>query len=323
MAKQFIGELKENQPVDSTFSVKYKKPPANYKSKQGAWFTAGLSDKTGEIELRFWGRESTDTVQSIYDSFKVSDVIRVKGIAKVSMRDNRLEIHVNEGEGALEKAGSYDREDFIPKTKASVDDMMSELLEVVDDIQNPSLKKLLDAFFRDDSFANEFRNAPAGITMHHAYIGGLLEHTLHVLRICRTFSEIYPKLDKDLLFTGALLHDIGKTKEYEFTTNIKQSEEGMLRGHITIGEEMIMDKIKQMDGFPEDLKIKLAHIMLAHHGNREYGSPVIPAFAEAEAIYFADEADSKIDQHIDTRENPATDDFRVWSRKLGRPVYLK
>jgi 3'-5' exoribonuclease len=323
MAKQFIGELKEGRPVDSTFSVKYKKPPANYKSKQGAWFTAGLSDKTGEIELRFWGRQDAESVQKAYESFKVSDVVHVKGIAKISMRDGRLEIHVNEGEGMVKKAGSYDREDFIPKTKANVDDMMAELLGVVDGLQNQHLKQLLDAFFRDEPFANEFRNAPAGITMHHAYIGGLLEHTLHVLRICRTFSEIYPKLDKDLLFAGALLHDVGKTREYEFTTNIKQTERGMLRGHINMGEEMIMDKIKHIQGFPDDLKMKLAHIMLAHHGKREYGSPVIPAFAEAEAIYYADEADSKIDQHIDTKENPATDDFRVWSRKLGRPVYLK
>jgi len=323
MAKQFINELKENQTVDSTFSVKYKKPPANYKSKQGAWFTAGLSDMTGEIELRFWGRESTDTVKKIYDSFNVSDVIHVKGLARISMRDNRLEIHVNEGEGVIEKAGSYDREDFIPKTKSNVDKMMAEVLKTINDVQNPHLRRLLEAFFKDDAFTNAFRNAPAGITMHHAYIGGLLEHTVHVLEICKTFLKIYPKLDKELLFAGALLHDIGKIKEYEFTTNIKQTEEGMLRGHITIGEEMIMDKIKKIQGFPDDLKMKIAHILLSHHGNKEYGSPVIPAFAEAEAIYYADEADTRIDMHIDTKENPATDDFRVWSRKLGRPVYLK
>jgi 3'-5' exoribonuclease len=323
MAKQFISELKDGKPVDSTFSVKYKKPPANYKSKQGAWFTVGLSDKTGEIELRFWGRQDVESVKKAYESFNVSDVLHVRAVAKISMRDGRLEIHLNEGEGLLEKAGSYDREDFIPKTKNNIDDMMAEFIKTIDDIQNPHLKQLLESLFKEESFANEFRNAPAGITMHHAYIGGLLEHTLHVLNIVKTFLKLYPKLDKDLLFAGAMLHDIGKTREYEFTTNIKQTEEGMLRGHITIGEEMIMDKIKHIPGFPTDLKHKIAHIMLSHHGNREYGSPVIPAFAEAEAIYYADEADSKIDQHIDTKENPATDDFRVWSRKLGRPVYLK
>jgi len=323
MTKQFISELKEGQPVDSTFSVKYKKPPSPYRNKSGSWFTAGLSDKTGEIELRFWGRESSDSVQGIYDSFKVSDVIHVKGSAKTSIRDNRLEIHVNEGEGVIEKAGSYDREDFIPKTKGNVDDMMAGLLKAIDEVQNPHLKQILESFFRDEPFANEFRNAPGGITMHHAYIGGLLEHTLHVFELCKTMLKLYPKMDKDLLYAGALLHDIGKTREYEFTTNIKQTEDGMLRGHITIGQEMLIERINRISDFPKELKMKLAHTMLAHHGNKEYGSPVVPAFAEAEAIYYADEADSKIDQHIDTKENPATDDFRVWSRKLSKPVYLK
>jgi len=318
-----INEFRENQPVDSLFSVKYKKSPARYKSKEGSWFTVGLSDKTGEIELRFWGRESNDSVQKIFDCFKVSDVVRVKGIAKTSMRDNRLEIHVNEGDGIIEKATDFQRDDFIPKTKENVELMVAEINETIGNISNPHLKQLLEAFFNDNDFVDNFRNSPAGITMHHAYIGGLLEHTIHVLEICKTLLKIYPKLDKDLLFTGAILHDIGKIREYEFTTNIKQTEEGMLRGHITIGEEMILDKIKQLAGFPKELMIKIAHIMLAHHGNKEYGSPVLPSFPEAEAIYYADEADSKLDQHIDTKENPATDDFRVWSRKLGRPIYLK
>ena len=119
------------------------------------------------------------------------------------------------------------------------------------------------------------------------------------------------------------MHDFGKIKEYKVTTNIKQSEEGMLRGHISMGDEMVLEKIKSIPNFPEELKIKISHLMLAHHGQKEYGSPVVPSFPEAEAISYADEMDAKIDQHIDTKENPATDDFRVWSRKLGRPVYLK
>ena len=318
MAKQFINELKEGQPVDSTFSVKYRKSPSAYKN--GYKFTAGLSDKTGEIELKYWGGPDKDAVQRMFDSFKEGDVIRVVGIVS---KYERVEIHVNEGKGSVEKVLDYDRMDFVPMTKQNIEEMFAEIKRAIDGIQNPHLRQLLGAFFGNPAFVKEFKNAPAGITMHHAYIGGLLEHTLHVLRICRALLDIYPQLDRDLLFAGAILHDIGKTREYEVTTNIKQGEEGMLRGHITIGEEMVVEKIKEIPDFPGDLRMKVAHMMLAHHGNNEYGSPVVPAFAEAEAIYYADECDAKLDQHIDTKENPATEDFRVWSRKLRRPVYLK
>lgn len=319
MAKQFVNELKEDQAVDSKFSVKYKKPPREYKN--GYKFTIGLSDRTREIELKYWGGTDKEAVQRVFDSFQVDDVIHVVGI--VSSWYEKIEIHVNEGKGKIEKTEDFDMEDFVPKTKQDIDKMLAEIKNTIEGTENPHIKQLLNSFFSDPSFVDEFKTAPAGITMHHAYIGGLLEHTIHVLQICRTLLNIYPQLDKDLLFSGAILHDIGKIKEFRVTTNIKQSEEGMLRGHITMGEEMILERMKKVADFPKDLKIKIAHIMLAHHGNNEYGSPVVPAFAEAEAIYYADECDAKLDQHISIKEDPGTEDFRTYSRKLRRPVYLK
>jgi len=323
MAKQFIGELKEGQQVDSVFSVKYKKPPSDYKTKQGSWFSVGLSDMTGEMELRFWGGSDKGSVAKVYSSFKEDDIIRIVGFVRAGREKGRLEIHVNEDTGKLEKAASFNLEDFVPKTKQDIGKMLAEINTTIGSIGNPRTKALLESFFRDKAFVDEFSRAPGGITMHHAYMGGLLEHTLHVVHICKSLLDIHPQLDHDLLLAGAILHDIGKTKEFRVTTNIKQTPDGMLRGHITIGQEMLLERIKAVPDFPEELKLKIAHMMLSHHGNGECGSPVIPAFAEAEAVHYADECDAKIDQHITTKEDPRTEDFRVYSRKLGRPVYLK
>lgn len=319
MPKQFISELKEGQSVDSTFSVKYKKPVSPY--SKGYRFTAGLSDKTGEMEMKFWGGQDRGLVQAVFDSFREDDVVRVAGI--VSMYDRRMEIHVNEGKGTVEGAKSFDVSDFVQSTRQDVGRMTAELMRAVDGVGNPHIKALLVSFFGDASFAEDFRKAPAGITMHHNYMGGLLEHTLHVLHICMSLSEIHPALDRDLLTAGALLHDIGKTREFSVTTNIRQTPDGMLRGHITIGQEMLLERMARIPSFPDELKMKIAHIVLSHHGDTEYGSPLAPAFAEAEAVHYADECDAKLDQHITTRENSGTDDFRVWSRKLSRPVYVK
>ncbi len=318
MAKQCISELREGQPVDSLFSVKYKKSATAY--AKGYKFTAGLSDMTGEIELKFWGGMDKDSVQKVYDSFKEDDIIHVVGTVS---RYERVEIHVNEGRGIIEKAREYSSGDFVPSTKQDMGRMMDEVNSAVSSVRNPHIKALLDAFFKDPSFVEEFKRTPAGITMHHNYIGGLLEHTIHVLEICKSLLSIHPQLDHDLMIAGALLHDIGKTREFRVTTNIKQTPDGMLRGHITIGQEMLLEKIGSISGFPEELKMKIAHIMLSHHGNGECGSPVAPAFAEAEAVHYADECDAKLDQHITTKESPMTEDFRVYSRKLGRPVYVK
>jgi 3'-5' exoribonuclease len=323
MTKQFINELKEGQAVDSTFSVKYKKPPSNYKSKSGCWFTVGLSDMTGEMELKFWGGLDKGATTKRYSTFKEDDVIHVTGFARAVLDKGKLEIHVNEDSGRLDKTDDFNIEDFVPRTKQDIEKMLAEINSAIASIENRHIKALMESFFNDKAFVKEFSRSPSGITMHHNYVGGLLEHTLHVLHICRSLLEIYPQMDRDLLFAGAVLHDIGKTREFRTTTNIKQTEDGMLRGHITISQEMLLEKISGIAGFPDELKLKIAHILLSHHGNGEYGSPVIPAFAEAEAIHYADECDTKLDQHITTKEDPRTEDFRTYSRKLGRLVYLK
>lgn len=319
MKPQFVDKLILGERVESQFSVKYKHPVREYgKPFKGYMFVLGLADRTGEIELTYWGGRNKEDVQNLYDSIKENDVISVVGI--VGRFKENLKIDVNEGTGKLEKTEDFDIEDFVPSAK-DMDKKEKEFFEIKNSVENPYLKKLLELFFDDREFFEKFRKAPAAMYIHQAYIGGLLEHTLNVAKICNFLSSVYP-LDKDILLASALLHDIGKIREFQVTTNIKQTEEGMLRGHITIGEEMILEKIKQIKDFPEVLKMKIAHIILSHHGNNEFGSPKEPQFSEAIAVYYADEFDSKLTQWIKIIQEADTEDFRIFSKRLGQ-VYLK
>jgi 3'-5' exoribonuclease len=319
MTKQFISELRMGDNVNSTFSIKYKHPPEQYKN--GFRFTLGLADKTGEIELKYWGGEHKESVLAVYNSFKENDVVAVVG--KVSSFRDRLEIHINEGAGSITSEESFEKEDFVLTAKENIAKVMHSIMSTIEAMKNPHLKQLLESFFSEKEFYESFSQAPAAMYMHHAYIGGLAVHTSHVVELCKSIIKIYPNLDSDLVLAGAILHDIGKIKEFSVTTNIKQTEEGMLCGHINLGEEMIFEQIKRMKDFPNTLKIKMAHMMLSHHGNNEYGSPQEPSFPEAVAVYYADEYDSKVEQFLRIKESANTEDFRVYSKRLGRGIYLK
>jgi 3'-5' exoribonuclease len=314
---QFICDLKFGDSVKGCFSVKYKHPPKEYKN--GFMFTIGLADKTGEIEATYWGGKNKEKVRQIYDQFKEGDVISITGV--VGEFRNRLKIDINE-ENEIKKSTEYRLEDFVPKTEKNVDEMLLELREKISLIKNPNLRALLEAFFNDNDFVQKFKTAPAAMYIHHAYLGGLLEHTLNVVKLCQSTHKLYPQLNLDLLLAGSLLHDIGKTKEFVVTTNIKVSEEGMLRGHIVLGEEMMLKKVNKIPNFPRNLKMKLSHIILSHHGETSFGSPKQPQFAEAAAIYYADECDSKVNQYIKAKEMATTEDFRTYTKRLGE-IYLK
>lgn len=318
-SKQFIESLQPGAAVNSVFSVKYKHPPRQYKN--GFMFEVGIADRTGETEIIYFGSNDENKVKNVYNGFKEDDVIEIKN-GKVDQYKDRKQITVNEEIGEIKKVTEHDIKDFVPACERNPEDMFTALSKIVASIKNEHLKTLLDSFFSDTAFVADLKKAPGAMYIHHAYLGGLLEHTLHVTEMCRSISEIHPDLDKDLLLTGAILHDIGKIKEFKVTTNIKQTEEGMLRGHITLGEEMVLEKIKSISNFPDTLRMKMAHIMLSHHGNKEYGSPQEPSFPEAAAVYYADEADSKVDQYIKMKKKATTEDFRMYSKRLGS-LYLK
>ena len=312
---EFVKDLKKDQRVSSSFSVKYRHPPADYRNGYG--FVVGLADRTGEVEAIYWGNDRA-VVDKAFSSFAENDVISLSGVVE-SIR-GKPRISIPSIDGWLRKEEKFELERFVPHTKKDIKKMKGKVLDLVDSVKNLDLKGLLNSFFRDEKFFKEFCQAPAAMYIHHPYLGGLLEHTLNVAVTCSSLLELYTELDGDLVIAGSLLHDIGKIKEFVVTTNIKISEEGMLRGHIPIGEEMLRKRIKA--GFPEILKMKLSHIILAHHGKAEYSSPVTPQFPEALLIYYADDMDAKLFQYLKIIEESETEDFHVYSKRLGQ-VYLK
>ncbi len=316
MKKSFVEDLKPGESVDSLFSVKYKRAVTQYAN--GWRFAFGAADKTGEIEVSYWGGDDRAAVQEAHDSFQEGGVVRVQGF--VGSWKDRKKIDVNQGKGSITQAKEFDLKDFLPETKKSVEAMYAELLGLVDGVRHEGLKKVLNAFFRDEEFAEEFKRAPAAMSYHHAWLGGLLEHSLAVARIALEAGKEYGA-DRDLLTAGALLHDVGKIKEFEVSTSIKVGEEGMLRGHIPIGEELVRRKAKET-GLDEHALRKLSHIILSHHGKQEFGSPKPPMFVEAILVYYADELDSKAAQFARIKEETNTEDFRVYDKKWGQ-VYLK
>lgn len=317
--KQFIDALKQGERVESFFSVKYKHPVAAYKN--GFMFVLGLADRSGEIELSYFGGKDRGDVQKLYDSIKTDSVVFASG--QVGEFRNKAVINIDFGRDSLRPAqgGEYKLDDFVPTTNQDINAMMSMLQSTIASVKNPHLNALLDSFFGDEKFAEAFRSAPGAMYIHHACVGGLLEHVWGVVQLCETMARIHPSLDRDLLLTGAILHDVGKIAEFEVTTNIRVSRQGMLRGHISLGEEMLIERMSGMEGFPDELRSKLLHIIISHHGKRENGTTKEPQFPEAATIYHADDFDAKITQYIRAKKEAKTEDFRMYHKKLGE-IYL-
>ncbi|MFH1127179.1 MAG: HD domain-containing protein [archaeon] len=318
--KEFIKDFKSGNQIHSKFAVKFKKPLREY--AKGYRFDVRGSDKTGEITITYWGDRNRDAAQKLYDSFNTNDVIELSGI--VGEYQDNLQISVNPEQHIFKKCtrAEYNIEDFIPHTENDIDQMFAQLSQYIISITDPHMKSLLDSFFHDSKFIDQFRSSPASMHIHSNYIGGLLEHTLAVTKIVDALAAVHIRLDRNLAITGAILHDIGKVKEFTTTTSIDISEEGMLRGHVVIGEQMVLDRIKKIEGFPQILKLKIAHMILSHHKELEWGAPKKPQFAEAVAIHYADDADAKLFQFITLKQNANTEDPWIWDRRVGH-VFLK
>ena len=321
--KSLISEIKEldnGTQVNSCFCVKYKHPSREYAN--GFMFNIGLADKSGEIELTYWGGRDKEAVQAIYDSFNADDIVYVSGTVG-EFRGKKIDI--NEGKGEIRQANpkEYELDDFIVTTNQDIEEMWRKITETKESLDNPHLKSLLDAFFSDNVFVENFKKAPAAMYIHHACVGGLLEHTWEVLRYCEAAVSVHPSLDKALLFTGAILHDVGKIREFEVSMSIKQSKKGMLVGHTFLGTELILEKISGILDFPPLLKDKLIHMILSHHGKQEYGTSQKPKLPEAAALHYADEMGAKITQYIRAKKDAVTEDFRSpWNRRIGS-VFLE
>ena len=317
--KKFISDFKSGEQILSKFAVKFKKPPREY--AKGYRFDIRGADKSAEITITYWGDRNADAIQKIYDSFSTGDVIEVDGT--VGEYHDQLQISLNNAQHIKKcTRAEYNIEDFVPHTENDIEQMYAQLTQYIMSISDPHMKALLDSFFKDAQFVNDFKAAPASMHIHSNYIGGLLEHTLAVTKIVDALASVHLRLNRNLALTGAILHDIGKLREFTTTTSIDVSEEGMLRGHVVIGEQMVLDKIKKIDGFPTTLKLKIAHMMLSHHKELEWGAPKKPQFAEAVAVHYADDADAKLYQFITLKKNAKTEDPWVWDKRLGH-VFLK
>jgi 3'-5' exoribonuclease len=330
--EQFIENLREGDVVNDLFAVKIKNPPRGY--RKGTWFGFIASDKTGEINVKFWGGENKDRVKRLYDSFKVGDVVQIR-LGNVEIYIDKPQISINESSGGIRRCGpnEYEISDFVPALeKKHINELLKEITNYIENIENIQLKNLLKAFFNDKKFLDEYIHSPSAITHHHNYVGGNLEHALGVTRLCNNISKMYPKINTDLVITGAILHDIGKLKEYQTTASISKTGVGNFIGHIVIGDKMIKNKItdlrKNGHDFDENLEIYLRHMILSHHGKYEYGSPRMPKIIEACVLFQADLMDSQVKHYIqnieENRKNTDDEWAYIWDSDMGskRPMYL-
>jgi len=315
MKSIFVADLKDGQPVQGLFLVRSREVRSSPRT-QSTWLQLVVVDRTGSIEAKLW--KSAGQESGFEESARVAEpqqVIRVHGRAKTYQ--GRLELTIERLLPAAES--EFDRADFVAHTRENVDELFAALLAEVRKMHNPWLQKLLLSFLEDPEIAKKMRRAPAAMTMHHAYVGGLLEHISSLSGLARAACAHYAGVDADLLLSGVVLHDIGKTEELTDTAAITYSTEGRLLGHITIGVAMTQRKISDIGGFPPRLAMLVEHMILSHHGSLEFGAPVLPCFREAVLLHYLDDMDSKMASIRASLEAPAVD--AAWTPRnpaLGR-----
>jgi 3'-5' exoribonuclease len=280
---RYINDLRDGEMISETYLCKTKQ---SLKTKAGkSYYSLLLQDKSGTLDGKVW-----ELSQGI-DHFESMEYIHVEG--QVVNFQGAIQLNVKRVRRSHE--GEYDPADFVPTSGKNINEMYSELLKYISKIKDNHLRKLLESFFvEDNDFADRFKKHSAAKSVHHSFVGGLLEHTLGVVRLCDYYADHYPLLNRDLLVAAAMFHDIGKMEELSRFPENDYTDDGQLLGHIYIGTEVISARIKMIPGFPSALASQLKHCILAHHGELEYGSPKKPAIIEALALNFADNTDAKL-----------------------------
>jgi 3'-5' exoribonuclease len=259
-----------------------------------------------------------DNVEDALDAFEQDDFIKVKGL--LNKYKNRFQITIHKLRKLAES--EVDFSDYLPKTCKNIDELWQTLEAFVETFQNPYLRTLVQAFMADPEIAERYRNAPAAKSLHHAYIGGLLDHVVSLFRSCDLICRNYPQVNRDLLLTGAFLHDIGKIYELTYNRSFSYSTRGQLLGHMIIELEMLQAKIAQVAEFPADLKTLIEHLIISHHGQYEFGSPKLPMFPEALMLHYLDDLDSKMESmraHFE-RDRDLENPWTGYNASLGRPL---
>ena len=281
---KFIETLREGERINEIYLCKSKQAALTKSGKP--YDNVLLQDKTGTLDAKIWDPGSVGI-----DEFDALDYVAVTG--DVTSFQGNLQLSIKRVRKVGE--GEYEPENYLPVSDKDIDEMYQEMMGYIASVKNPYLSRLLHMFFDDAAFAKAFKFHSAAKSVHHGFVGGLLEHTVSVTRNCNYFAQNYPFLNRDLLLTAAMFHDIGKLKELSTFPANDDTDDGQLLGHIMIGAEWIGEKIREIDGFPEVLANELKHCILAHHGELEYGSPKKPALVEALALSFADNLDAKME----------------------------
>lgn len=290
---KYIDTLREGMRISEIYLCKSKQISLTKAGKE--YGNLVLQDKTGTIDGKIWDLSSPGV-----GDFEAMDYICVDGDVTVFNGSNQLNVR------RVRKADmrEYVPEDYLPVSSKDIGQMYQELLKMIASLRNPWLKKLLESYFVEDPvFAKAFQFHSAAKSVHHGFVGGLLEHTLSVTKLCNYYCDAYPILNRDLLLTAAMCHDIGKVKEISPFPENDYTDDGQLLGHIVMGSQMIGEAASGIEGFPHRLLAELQHCILAHHGKYEYGSPKLPALIEALALNYADDTDAKLETFKEILEN--------------------
>ncbi|HLY42085.1 MAG TPA: HD domain-containing protein [Terracidiphilus sp.] len=309
----FVSDLagfEETRIFDAFFLVLSRQQRSTRTNKP--YLNLILGDKSGQVEGRIW--DVTDA--RIDKDVAKGDIIKARGC--VSRFDDRLQMKIDQLRKALD--GEVDRTDLLPATTYDVSELWQQLLGFVDSFTDPNLKQLLTSMLSDPPVAESYREAPAARQLHHAWLGGLLEHVVSLLKLGDRVAPHYPVLHRDLLLTGVILHDIGKIRELEWSVGFDYTVEGTLLGHIPMGVEMVEKAIDKLPDFPPRLRTLVVHLILSHHGKLEFGSPKLPMIPEALVLNFLDDLDAKMQAvasefEKSAREGKAADELtgRVWA----------
>lgn len=311
MKKRFIEELKPGEAVDEIFVLSEK--TMGHKRDGAPYLSVMLADRTGRIRGVVW-----DGVEQIASAIESGNYIRIQG----SVSEYRGMTQIVVKAVSVENDGDVDPSDFLPASRRNPEKMLERLQTLCRTIQSQCLRQLLDRFWADTAFVRAFKTAPAAKLMHHAYIGGLLEHTLSLALLVDRVADHYAGIDRDMLLAGAVLHDIGKIREFEFKSRIDYSDEGRLVNHIVIGVQMIEEKLAEVPAFPEQTALLLKHLIISHHGTREFGSPEPPKTLDAVLLNYLDEIDSKVNgvREFINNQDPGSD-WTGYHKPLERFFY--
>jgi 3'-5' exoribonuclease len=304
----------ENQAVVAFFAVRSKQ--LRSRKDGGQYLAVTLGDRTGQIESRMW-----ENFAEAVPGFEPGDVVKVR--AEVCRYNDRFQLNLEKLRRA--NADEFELVDYVPQTQKDVDELWSALVRSVDSFSDLWLQALVRSFLCDPLIAAAYREAPAAKSLHHAWLGGLLEHVVSLLGICDLAAHHYPEINRDLLLTGVILHDIGKLEELRWGTSFDYTLEGQLVGHIAIGLVMIEKKVATLPGFPPALRMLVEHMVLSHHGKLEFGSPKLPMIPEAVLLHYLDDLDAKMhtmrsefERH--EAQGGEAGEMTDWVRSMDRPL---